>query len=84
MAITIDSRTQVNLVAKARRVARRHGCRITKSRQRFHINNLGGFQVVDRYRNEVIAGSNYDCTPEEIIESLPTWVASAKQDKRYE
>lgn len=52
--------------ASARRVAKRLGFRVCKSRERSqHFNNQGGLQLLDG--NAVIEGVNFDCTPEEII-----------------
>jgi hypothetical protein len=65
----IVARIHSRLEARARRIAKKHDCFITKSRERTqHSNNKGGFQIVDAYRNTVISGVNYDMTPEEIIE----------------
>jgi hypothetical protein len=66
----IDSQalTAPQTEAKARRVARQYGHRVHKSRERTqHFNNRGGLQLVDPYRNEVLAGADFDCTPAEII-----------------
>ena len=54
---------------KARRIAKKHDCYITKSRERSqHMNNKGGFQIVGYYNNTVIAGRDYDMTLEQVIE----------------
>jgi hypothetical protein len=51
---------------RARRVARRHGLRVCKSRERYyHDNSRGGLQLVEG--NTVIAGVRFDCSPEQII-----------------
>jgi hypothetical protein len=51
---------------RARRVARRNGLRVCKSRDRYyHGGNRGGLQLVEG--NTVIAGVNFDCSPEDII-----------------
>jgi hypothetical protein len=56
---------------RARRIARRYGLRVEKSRQRsLHLNNLGGLQLIDPNMNAVIAGANYDCTPDAIIDHV--------------
>lgn len=53
---------------KARRVARRNGLRVSKSRDLlYHSNNRGGLRLIDPYNNTVVAGLNFDCTPEQII-----------------
>jgi hypothetical protein len=51
---------------RARRVARSNGLRVCKSRDRYyHGGNRGGLQLVEG--NTVIAGVNFDCSPEGII-----------------
>ncbi len=52
---------------RLRRKARKHGLRVTKSRDRsIHLNNLGGYMLVDSYRNAVIAGDRFDVPLEEL------------------
>jgi hypothetical protein len=54
-----------------RREASRLGYRVHKSRDRTqHLNNRGGFQVVDSNGNYVLAGVNYDLTLEELATFL--------------
>ena len=56
------------LDSRARRAAKRVGLNATKTRwRRETIDNKGGFQVVDPYRNRVIAGDRYDMTAENVI-----------------
>lgn len=65
-----DKRTSLAVAteAQARRVARKYGLRVHKSRERAqHFNNRGGLQLVAPCRNEVLAGVNFDCTPADII-----------------
>jgi hypothetical protein len=77
-----NNRTTAALEARARRVARRisngyytdlngrrHGTyRAEKSRWRKgSIDNLGGFQIVDVYRNTVVAGDRYNLSAEDVI-----------------
>ena len=51
---------------RARRVARRNGLRVCKSRDRYyHCNSRGGLQLVEG--NKVIAGVNFNCSPEDIV-----------------
>jgi hypothetical protein len=46
-----------SLEQKARRVAKKAGFVAKKSRDRVqHGNNKGGFQIIEPYRNEVVAG----------------------------
>lgn len=62
-------------IAQLRRIARKGGWRIDKSRSRtIHSNNLGGFQLVDQSRNYVVWGSNYELTLldlEDILKAHP-------------
>jgi hypothetical protein len=53
----------------APRLAKKVGLRIKKSRQKPHINNKGGYQVVDD-RNNVVAGRDFDMTAKNVIEFL--------------
>lgn len=46
--------------AKARRLARRLGMYVTKSRQQISMDNLGDFMLVDASRNFVVGGSRFD------------------------
>jgi hypothetical protein len=65
--------TEVNLVnetileAKARRIAKRHDHRVCKARGRLHMNNRGQFQLIN-WNNNVVGGSDFDMTPQEIID----------------
>jgi hypothetical protein len=52
-----------------RRKAARRGYRVHKSRQRFHCNNHGEFQLVDEY-NHIVLGADYDATLEDIADFL--------------
>jgi hypothetical protein len=63
------------LESRLRRMARRQGMRIEKSRCRsVHMNNLGGYQLIDTARNFVIAGANYDLS----LPDLAEWVGDKK------
>jgi hypothetical protein len=54
---------------KARRAACRVDLNARKSRWRLDsIDNHGGFQIVDPYRNAIVAGERFDMTAEEVIE----------------
>ncbi len=55
------------LVAKARKVARRVGLAVRKSRARLSLDNQGGLMLIDPNRNWIVAGSHYDWEPEDII-----------------
>jgi hypothetical protein len=48
--------------------AKRAGLKARKSRwRRNSIDNYGGFQIVDPYRNWVVAGVRYDMTADAVI-----------------
>jgi hypothetical protein len=57
------------LESRVRRKAGRLGYRVTKSRQQYHSNNLGEYQLVND-RNTVVLGSRYDVSLAEITEYL--------------
>lgn len=49
--------------ARVRRLARREGYRVCKSRDRStHINNRGEYMLVETARNLVVLGSDYDAS----------------------
>jgi hypothetical protein len=54
--------------ARARRLARRLGMYVTKSRQQISIDNLGDFMLVEAARNFVVGGSRFDWTADDIID----------------
>jgi len=57
------------LISRARRIAKRHGFQMTKSREKMqHLNNRGQFQLVEIRTNTVAMGLDYDMTPQEVIE----------------
>jgi hypothetical protein len=53
--------------AQARRWARKADYRAVKARGKQHINNQGGYQLVDDCNN-VVAGVNFDLTATEVVE----------------
>ena len=64
----LNPRDEKALISKARRIAKRHGMQMTKSRERQHLNNHGQFQLVNIRSNTVVNGLDYDMTPQEVIE----------------
>jgi hypothetical protein len=58
-----------------RSAAARQGYRITKSRTAEHLNNLGGYMIVDRDRNWVVAGERYDLT----LDDVAAWLEHEKE-----
>ena len=54
---------------RARRAAKRVGLVARKSRWRADsIDNLGGFMLIDAYRNEVVDGARFDLTAQDVID----------------
>lgn len=63
MPTMIEQLSEQALETRARRAAQRAGCIAKKSRwRRDSIDNYGGFQLIDRYTNFVVAGSRFDFT----------------------
>jgi hypothetical protein len=60
---------------RARRAAKRVGLIATKSRSRRNVYNRGGFKIVDRDTNLVVAGRRFECSPEDVIEMCTAWNA---------
>jgi len=46
--------------------AKRRGFRVTKSRHPEHLNNCGGYMLVDVGSNTVVAGGRYELTLEDV------------------
>jgi hypothetical protein len=46
--------------ARARRLAKKHGHGLTKSRRGLSWNNQGGYQLVELRRNLIVDGEKYD------------------------
>jgi len=56
------------LESRARRAAKRVGLHAHKSRWRLGtIDNRGGFQLLDPYRNWIVAGEKHDMSAEDVI-----------------
>jgi hypothetical protein len=53
--------------AQARRWARKADYRCCKARGKQHINNRGGYQLVD-YCNNVVAGVDFDLSTNDVVE----------------
>lgn len=74
-AIAQQSETDEESVGKQRedvirRLAKRMGFAVLRSREAIHINNSGLFQLVDRRYNRVIMGMDFESTMDEIEEYL--------------
>lgn len=63
---------------KARRLARRLGLRVVKSRQEISMDNLGDLMLVDVSRNCVVGGSRFDWTADDVISYCRELQASEK------
>lgn len=54
-------------IQTARRVAKKAGFRVCKSRERsYHWNNRGQLQLIDG-RNLIVLGRDFEVTPEEVV-----------------
>jgi hypothetical protein len=53
-----------------RKMARRHGYRVCKSRRQESLDNLADYMLIENNRNLVVLGSRFDATLEEIREYL--------------
>jgi len=63
----LDSQTPAAVDSRLRRLATRNGYRLYKSRERtWHINNQGGYRIVDPDRNLCVAGVNFDLDPGDV------------------
>jgi hypothetical protein len=52
---------------RLRRKAARLGLALRKSRaRRLHLNNLGGYRIIDPYHNFIVAGERFDLSLEEV------------------
>jgi hypothetical protein len=53
---------------RARRAAKRAGLIAVRSRwRRDSVDNRGGFQILDPYRNAIVGGARFDMSAEEVI-----------------
>jgi len=62
-------KTENTIEQKARRIARKAGFTLHKSREHtLHCNNEGGFNICDPYFNTVVGGlGNFENTAEDVI-----------------
>lgn len=68
---SIGGLAQLRHEDRVRRLARRHGYRLHKSRQWKDVPNLdnfGEYMLIDADRNGIVLGSRFDATLEEIEE----------------
>jgi hypothetical protein len=64
----MNAPSEAALDARARRAARRVDLIAEKSRERLHINNLGGYQLISASSNTVEFGVNYDLSAVDVID----------------
>ena len=65
------STTPAARLARLRRLAAKHDLGLHKSRDRSqHLDNLGGFMIVDTGRNAVVAGDRYDLDLDDVADFL--------------
>lgn len=62
------NQTVSSIEAKARRAAMKCGLVARKSRRNIGADNFGDFMLIDPAGNYVVAGWDYDMTPEDVIE----------------
>jgi hypothetical protein len=55
--------------AQARYWARKEAYRVAKARGRQHVNNHGGYQLLDD-RNTVVAGVDFDLSATEVVDMV--------------
>jgi len=55
---------------RVRRLARKHGCGVAKSRARISLDNRGDYQLFDSDGNFIVLGSRFDATIDEIKDYL--------------
>ena len=63
-------RAEARREARLRRLARRRGLSLHRSRRGGSLDNLGGFMVVDDQLNVVVVGSRYDMWLDDLEEWL--------------
>jgi hypothetical protein len=56
------------LLQKARRLAKRQGYTLKKSRRAISIHNCGDLMLIDLSANCAVLGWRFDATPEDVIE----------------
>jgi hypothetical protein len=68
----IQPTKSVDLEARARRLARKVGLVMTRTRRPLSPSNLGGYCLIDEETNSPVYGHQYDCTATEILQ----WIRS--------
>jgi hypothetical protein len=55
---------------RARKLARKHGFLLRKSRAAFSADNLGDFMLIDAELNAIVAGASFDLSAQDVIALL--------------
>jgi hypothetical protein len=66
----INTTVYKNKEQQLRRALRKEGYSLHKSRKAVSIDNLGGYMIVNSYRNVVVAGSRYELSLDDVAEWL--------------
>ena len=63
--------------ARLRRLARRGGYSLHKSRAGYSIDNLGGYMIVDVYQNFIVDGERFNLTLDDVEVALKELASSS-------
>jgi hypothetical protein len=66
MSATAES----DLTRRNRRLAKRLGYRLHKSRAGEHVNNRGQYQVIENYHNMIVLGADFDASDKDVNDFL--------------
>lgn len=66
----INTTVYKNKEQQLRRALRKEGYSLCKSRKAVSIDNLGGYMIVNSYRNVVVAGSRYELSLDDVADWL--------------
>ena len=73
MMIDATNRPSATEDSRLRRLAKKHGYALRRSRSSYwSINNRGEYQIVDPFLNMIVAGEKFDMTPGNVEEWLTT------------
>jgi hypothetical protein len=67
MCVRLSNADNITLEQRARRAARRVGCRAVKSRRHESIDNCGGFQLIDA-KNWIVGGERFNLSAEDVLD----------------
>ena len=70
--------TYAYIDARIRRLARRHGYVLHRSRRGISRDDLGGYRIVDPYINACVAGSRFDLEPAD-VQGWFRWLTSRSE-----